>query len=198
MRRLPFSYIHIFMLGALLFGDARSTRAQEAKADPKLLSDSAIAAAKWDIQPSPRGNIMYLDVPYIRHDSATVLTVTVSKDRTVERPAVVSIMIPAPVERSKDAFLAFATRTTHPDGSHGMVIDTNTRTHVTYQDCNSEFCTIQFKDAYSSGRIGVANADLYADLSKYDFLVLIYFDPMGRENVVVPLSTFRSQYNTLE
>ncbi len=187
----------IFMLMSIML-IGMSAHAQHASVNPLLFGDSALAALRWDVQPVGRGSIMYLDVPFARGDSSSVLTLTVAKDRTIERPTVISVMLPEPVDEKKGLVLAFSAKVQRPDGSSVFRLDSTTRTFVPYQDCNSEFCTARMKDAYSTGRPGVAKADVYADLMKYDHLMIVYSDSSGLQRVLVPLAAFHEQYKKLE
>lgn len=187
--------LFLCMLGTLLMTTA--VRAQEIKIEESALGDSLMNAAVWEVDTSQLGALMFLDVPYLHNDSESFVTLTVGKEPTMTRPSVISFMIPEPVEQEKGLYLSFASRIKRADGSYALEIDTTTQTHITYQDCNVQFCTARIKDAYASGRVGVKRADIFADFMKYDYLLLIYFDSTTHQNIRVPLASFKRQFRAI-
>ena len=113
-------------------------------------ADAAVKAFTWDIQKEEKGSLMFLDVPYKRDnsDSTEVLTLTVAKDKTKQRPDFISVIVPSNVVHDNGIFIKFS-KTIKENGEWKMKMEDGLPVRVLFEKCNDEYCTARIIGGYA-------------------------------------------------
>lgn len=165
----------------------------------KSFADAAVNAVKWDIQKAEKGTLMFLDVPYQRdnYDSVEYLTLTVAKNKSVTRPAFISVIIPSNVNQANGIFVKFS-KTVKKDGEWAMEMGKGNPVRVNFERCNDETCTARIIDGYVSEDNG-EQRDIFQKFLNFDHVLFLFIYPDGtHKSVAVPLFSFKEQYKTLD
>ena len=153
---------------------------------------------KWDIETLEKGSMMFLDVAYQRNgtDSTEFLTLTVAKDKTKERPAFISIIIPNNIVQSNGIFITFANSVTR-DGARTMELTKEKPVRIKFEKCGDETCTARIIDGYGSRDSG-ETVDIFQKFLDFDHaLFLFIYEDGSHKSVAVPLFSFKEQYKKL-
>ncbi len=164
----------------------------------KASGDAAVKAFTWDIQKAERGTLMFLDVPYQRNnsDSTEYLTLTVAKDKTKDRPEIISIIIPNNIVQSNGLFIKFAKSVTK-NGERTMELEKGNPVRIQFEKCNNETCTARVINGYASHDNG-EKEDIFQKFLDFDHVLFLFIYSDGsHKSVAVPLFSFKQQYKAL-
>jgi hypothetical protein len=153
---------------------------------------------KWDIETLENGSMMFLDVAYQRDntDSTEYLTLTVAKDKTKDRPAFISIIIPNNIVQSNGIFITFANSVTK-NGERTMELTKEKPVRIKFESCGDETCTARVVDGYGSRDNG-EKVDIFQKFLEFDHVLLLVIYPDGsHKSIAVPLFSFKKQYKEL-
>jgi hypothetical protein len=171
-----------------------ASRAQNVEA----LADSAIKLLTWDIEPQPKGTMMFLDVPYVFEDTTDYLSLAVAKNKGEDRPAFISLKLPSTVDKSKGMAVLFVNDTTLANGSRSMNVVKGTTVTQPFDDCDDETCVVRFFNGFSKPDENGKRHDIYYDFLHHDHLGVLFFGKSEHKSLMVPLFTFRDQYRKLK
>jgi hypothetical protein len=153
---------------------------------------------KWDIETMEKGTMMFLDVAYQQDntDSTEFLTLTVAKDKTKDRPAFISIIIPNNIVQSNGIFISFANSVTK-NGERTMELTKEKPVRIKFENCGEETCTARIVDGYAS-HDNVEQVDIFQKFLDFDHVLFLFIYSDGsHKSVAVPLYSFKQQYKKL-
>jgi hypothetical protein len=192
---------HFFFGLAILVG-ANSAFSQDQDSSKAGL-DLLVKTFTWDIEKVPRGTLMFLDVPYQRdnQDSLEYLTLTVAKDRSQDRPAFISLIIPNNVVQQDGVFLAFA-KSVKTDQSPGWQIELEKADplRIAFESCSAEkqTCTARIPGGYLTNEKTKEKIDVFQKFLDFDHAYFMVVYPDGsHKSIGVPLFSFKQQYKLL-
>jgi len=188
----------ILLTSFLLMSLVYNAHAQNAD-NIQALADSAVKAFTWDIRKADKGTLMFLDVPYQRDNSDSVeyLTLTVAKNKSKQRPAFISVIIPNDVVQSNGIFVSFS-KTISKNGQWAMELEKRNPVRIKFERCNDETCTARIIDGYATEDDG-QKQDIFQKFLDFDHVLFLFIYPNGtHKSVGVPLFSFKEQYKKLD
>ena len=173
----------------------------QTKDSSQMLADAAVKAFTWDIEKTSKGAMMFLDVPYTRdgQDSVEYLTLTIAKNRSADRPAWISVIIPNNVVRSNGVFIAFANTIKTPEGDAKMELEKRSTKKIPFEDCRHGTCTARIPGGYLKDEKTGEQQDILEEFMDYDHVLFLFTYADGtHKSVAIPLFSFKKQYKDLE
>jgi hypothetical protein len=165
----------------------------------KAMADSAVKAFTWDVQKFPKGEMMFIDVPYLHDKKTDYLTITVAKNKSVNRPAFISVIVPANVSKANGIFIGFAKDVKDSAGKRKLEIIKGLTCHLDFEKCDTALCTARIMGGYLVDAETKNKLDEYQHFLTYDHLMfLVVYADGSHKSIAVPLFSFRKQYQTLE
>jgi hypothetical protein len=164
------------------------------------LADSAIKKFTWDIQKSDKGDLMFLDIPYLRENHTIVeyLSLTVAKSKSRIRPDFISIIIPSNVVQSNGIFIKFANTIISKNGERRIEMEKGDPVSILFERCNSQDCTARIIDGYVLDQDTNTKVDIFQKFLDFDHILFLFIYPdKSHKSVVVPLFTFKEQYKAI-
>ena len=171
-------------------------------------SNSLDSMYRWDVELSDRGSQMFLDVPYLPCDTceAEYLTLSVSKDKSVERPEWISVILPCyedppEMELAHPKFVVYIflkkTGTDSLEWKNDML--ENDLPGFYDGKCKDETYTSRMMAGYGKILYGKDSMDVFRKFQEFDEVNFFIYSSAGTEKVVkIPLKSFQKQYLTLE
>jgi hypothetical protein len=166
----------------------------------QAMADAATKMFTWEVQKVEKGSLMFLDVAYQREnvDSQEYLTLTVAKNKSLQRPDFISIILPSNIVQSNGIFIAFANSNNSKNGKSIMALEKANPLRVSFEKCGSETCTARIVDCYLIDEKSNGKIDLLQKFMDFDHVLFLFIYPDGtHKSVAVPLSTFKKQYKDL-
>ena len=167
----------------------------------KLLAQAAEKAFTWDIQKADKGNLMFLDVPYIREgkDSTEYLTLTVAKYTAEKRPAFISVIVPNNILQSGGIFITFANSVNLPNGERKMQLAQENPNRILFEKCEGETCTARIISGYVVNEKTKQQVDIFQKFFEFDHVLFLFVYADGsHKSVAIPLFSFKRQYKELQ
>ena len=165
----------------------------------KAVADSALKSFTWDIQKFPKGELMFLDVPYMHAGKTEYLTLTVAKNKSVDRPAFISVIVPSTINQANGLFIAYAKDARDASNKRKMEIVKGLTCNLDFEKCDTSACTARIIGGYVIDAETKTKIDEYQNFLTYDHVLFLVIYPDGsRKSIAVPLFSFRRQYGLLE
>jgi hypothetical protein len=180
----------------MFFGFLGKTHAQNIKA----MADSAVKAFTWQVQKFPKGEMMFLDVPFIHTGKKTeYLTLTIAKNKKADRPAFISVIVPSNIQKSSGLFIGFAKDAKDASNKRKLEIIKGLTCHLDFEKCDSAICTARITGGYLMDTETKKKVDEFQNFLTYDHVMFLVLYPDGsHKSIAVPLALFRKQYQGLE
>ncbi|QEM12289.1 hypothetical protein [Mucilaginibacter rubeus] len=173
----------------------------DAQGKSKSLQDIANLVQKkltWDVQTEAKGSIMFLDVPFDYDGAAEYLTMTVAKNKSVARPAFISVIIPSDINQANGIFITFARTVKNSAGEFNIQIEKGLTARLKFEKCDDSDCTARMVNGYANDKEGNSQIDVLKNFLNYDHVVFLFLYKNGtHKSVIVPLSSFKQQYKKL-
>jgi hypothetical protein len=168
--------------------------------DLKALADSAVKAYTWEVQKFPKGEMMFLDVPYV-HKGGKVeyLTLTVAKNKSAGRPAFISVIVPSNIDKGNGLFIAYAKDTIDAKKRRSMKMVKGITCRLDFEKCDTATCTARIIGGYVIDAETKNKLDEYQYFLTYDHVLFLVVYPDGsHKSIAVPLFSFKQQYKMLD
>jgi hypothetical protein len=169
----------------------------------RVLADAAIKVFTWDIQKEDKGTLMFLDVAYQRSekdDSLEYLTLTVAKDKTKNRPAFISIIVPNNVSISNGIFIKFGNTITDKDSNRTIKLEPGNPLRIPFEQSNpqKDYYSARIIDGYAINEDTKEKIDIFQKFLSSDHVYFLFIYPDGsHKSVGVPLFSFKKQYKNI-
>lgn len=167
---------------------------------PKEQTDDAEKLFKWDIERAQHGSLMFLDVPFVRDNSKTYeyISLTVAKNKNLNRPDFISLSIPGNVLQSSGIFVHFANIQKDEKGNQKMELAQGNPSKVDFQVCDMKNCIARIIGGYAINPKTNQQTDIFQKFLTYDHVIFFFTYPDGsHKSVGVPLASFKKQYEGL-
>lgn len=156
-------------------------------------------AYHWDVHKSAKGEIMFLDIPYEDNNQTEYITLSVAKNKSVRRPAFISVILPSNINFRKGLLIAFAKSAKTANGGFNIQLIDTTAATVKFGEKNVTTYTARMVGGYLIDLETGKQFDEYERLLHYDHMMFLFFLSNGsHKSVSVPLYTFKQQYIPLE
>lgn len=162
----------------------------------------------WDIEVSNNGSQMFLDVPFQLCDTckAEFLTLSVTKNKSEDRPAWISIILPCfedqpEMELTHPKFVIFSflknTQTDSLEWNTDLL--ENDILGFYAGTCNDETFTYRMMNGYTTEMYGKNTVDVWRKFQEFDQVNFFINYSDGSEKLVkVPLHSYQKQYLALQ
>jgi len=162
------------------------------------VANTAVKSFTWDIQKEDKGSLMFLDVPYNQENNIEYLTLTVAKNKSIYRPAFISVIISNKIVQSNGILISFSKSVQTKDGNWNIELDKKSTLKINFEKCGKTDCTARIVGGFAADKITGKKVDVFQKFLEYDHVYFLFTYSDGtNKSVSVPLFSFKNQYKSL-